>query len=86
MHPHTMTDINKTLIIEKLSNEKTVGKIAESIISKPEFTSKLNAKLKAQVEPIKQEIYTSLSHDNENLGEKSTRVGKTLPGSRIGSR
>ena len=74
-----------TLMIEKLSKEETVGKMAESIISKPEFTLKLNDKLMAQVEPIKQEIYTSLPRNNKNLVKK-VRVGKTLQGSRMGSR
>lgn len=67
-----------SLIVEKISsNEETLDKIASSITKQPEFVDSVSKKFEEQKDAMKQEIYESLSFDNNNLQAKYKELEKT---------
>ena len=65
-----------TLIVEKLSNEDTIEKVASNISRKPDFVNKVSENFAAQKDAIKQELYESLQFDHHELKKKFNDLEK----------
>ena len=65
-----------TLIVDKLSNEDTIEKVASKISSKPNFVNMVSEKFVARKEAIKQELYESLQFDHHKLKKKFNDLEK----------